>query len=219
MKLCSKCRVLKDLSEFHRKAVHCKECVRIYSKEWYERNREDSLEKSARYYQENKEISLIRGRKWREENKSRIYLLRKKWEDENREMVNQKRRDRRLKNREAVLLKEAKYRKNNHEKILAKNSTADHKRRAKLKNLDKHFTLREWEDLILKCDFNCQMCFKKFNKRQLEKDHIIPISKNGSNEISNIQPLCKSCNCKKGSKVRQHLFLLNRAGPELFSHI
>src|SRR5690606_18467720 len=46
-------------------------------------------------------------------------------------------------------------------------------------------------------DFRCKWCG---TRRYLAVDHIIPRSKGGTDRLSNLQTLCRSCNCSK-----QHL--------------
>ncbi|NJN74074.1 MAG: HNH endonuclease [Limnothrix sp. RL_2_0] len=47
--------------------------------------------------------------------------------------------------------------------------------------------------------YQCQRCGQKRQETKLSIDHIIPLAKGGSNDISNLQTLCLSCNQKKGS--------------------
>ncbi len=62
-------------------------------------------------------------------------------------------------------------------------------------------TLKQWEDLKKQYKWICPCCKEKEPKIQLTEDHIIPISKNGLDNIENIQPLCRSCNSKKYDKI------------------
>ncbi len=61
-------------------------------------------------------------------------------------------------------------------------------------------TSKDWEDLKEKYNFTCPACGKREPEIKLTRDHIISLSKGGSDCIDNIQPLCKPCNCRKHTK-------------------
>ena len=78
------------------------------------------------------------------------------------------------------------------------------------KNKNKQHRFKVYTD----CDFSCVYCGKKFiphefwDKKEalhdgvmfLELDHIIPLSKGGTDNIENKQALCGKCNNKKSDK-------------------
>ncbi|NES98904.1 MAG: HNH endonuclease [Desertifilum sp. SIO1I2] len=43
----------------------------------------------------------------------------------------------------------------------------------------------------------CQACGKTQLETELNIDHIIPLARGGSNDISNLQTLCRTCNQSK----------------------
>lgn len=71
----------------------------------------------------------------------------------------------------------------------------------KLKNMTK--TPRIWipqevRKYVFERNFyQCQSCGKTDIETLLNIDHIIPLARGGSNDISNLQTLCHACNQKK----------------------
>jgi hypothetical protein len=60
------------------------------------------------------------------------------------------------------------------------------------------FTPKEWRDLRVLYGFRCAACgAPDAPANPLSADHIIPHSKGGHGRITNIQPLCRSCNTGK----------------------
>ena len=57
--------------------------------------------------------------------------------------------------------------------------------------------IRDLRKIIINENSFCAICMGKTN---LQLDHIIPISKGGKNEESNIQFLCRTCNTRKRNK-------------------
>jgi hypothetical protein len=65
-----------------------------------------------------------------------------------------------------------------------------------------HHTQEEWEQLCAYYNYSCVRCGK--TGERLTKDHVIPVTKGGKDYISNIQPLCISCNSRKYTKIEDY---------------
>jgi 5-methylcytosine-specific restriction endonuclease McrA len=85
------------------------------------------------------------------------------------------------------------------EKALAK----VHVRRARKVQVGGDYDAADIKRLFSQQKRKCYYCKKKLgvNRRSYHIDHIVPLSRGGSNDISNLVVACPSCNLKKGNKL------------------
>lgn len=72
------------------------------------------------------------------------------------------------------------------------------KRRALKLGAVGEFTEADWLDLLEWTEHRCFYCGKRV---KLEQDHLIPLSRQGAHDRTNIVPACRSCNSRKKDKT------------------
>ncbi len=76
-----------------------------------------------------------------------------------------------------------------------------HRRLARIKGGGGSHTAEEWTALRESYGNICLCCKQTFAPEDLTRDHVVAISKGGSNDIGNLQPLCMPCNKSKHNKT------------------
>jgi 5-methylcytosine-specific restriction endonuclease McrA len=77
----------------------------------------------------------------------------------------------------------------------------DHRRKARVRGAGGSFTGAEWRALKAQYDHRCLMCGRQEPEIKLSVDHVVPVALGGSNDASNIQPLCLFCNQSKHTTI------------------
>jgi len=76
----------------------------------------------------------------------------------------------------------------------------DRNKKARRKGAEGRHTADQIADLAVKQRFKCIGCSGSI-KNEYHVDHIVPLVAGGSNDISNIQLLCPTCNLRKHAKM------------------
>lgn len=76
-----------------------------------------------------------------------------------------------------------------------------HRWRARKAQAEGTFTLAEWNAVLAKYGGRCLRCG---TLEAITPDHVIPLFLGGTNDISNIQPLCHRCNSGKGARIADY---------------
>jgi len=68
-------------------------------------------------------------------------------------------------------------------------------RKAQRRGADGSHTAAEWQARLEEFDYRCAYCGRKGGR--LTRDHVVPLSRGGSDSIKNIVPACRKCNGRK----------------------
>ena len=69
------------------------------------------------------------------------------------------------------------------------------------------------KNIFLRDDYTCQYCEERFDPKDLTCDHIIPKSRGGITEWSNIATSCTRCNLRKGDKLPDEVDMYPKKRP------
>jgi 5-methylcytosine-specific restriction endonuclease McrA len=170
-----------DLVRAYRIAYYERNRTRLidYSREYRDSHREHYSEYNSQYKRQNSEYVRLYNIAYRAAHRAEDLEYKRRYHAEHRH--EERERDRR-------------YYQAHPEKKRAK----ENNRKARIYGNGGRYTDREWIELCAAYDNRCLCCGEK---TKLTVDHVVPVSKGGRNSIDNIQPLCQSCNSKKGRQV------------------
>ena len=172
------------------KAENNTERAKLARKEWLEKNKERKRQKDKEtrdnYTDERKREIKEKNHQYYLLNKNKILDNSKRWKIENQEYYKEYCRQY---SKEYNMSENGKY----------INRLKVHRRRAIEDSLDK-IDYRAVKDKFDRLGNKCVICGSTEN---ITIDHIVPITKGGTNDIDNLQPLCKSCNSSKNNKTME----------------
>lgn len=161
--------------------------------------KEKARESQKRSIMKNHEAIRIRRSEKYRANKESILEQRRKYYEQNKDSVLEQRAEYRKQNREKVLQANAAWRAENKEKIYELNRNYRAAKRGAEGSHTKTDIQRIYE-LQRGCCAACSEPVKKSGNNRFHVDHILALSRGGSNYPENLQLLCMFCNLSKGPK-------------------
>ena len=178
-----------------------------WSRDYYLKNKERITARNEAYRVSHQEVVTKRNLKWQKNNPDKVRAMQyrsnrsikgkarmKRYRDTHKAERSELFKKWYAKNKKRMNALHCSWVANNPEK----SKQMDRIQYARRKKAEGTFTLTEWEAVKKKSNYRCAKCGKK---KKLTVDHIHPLSRGGTNYISNIQPLCKSCNCSKNART------------------
>jgi len=190
LKRCSKCKhefpatptyFHKDKKGFMGCASRCKPCARNVATDWYLTNPEKATNTRATYRKAH-----------REQRREYIQLHAAEYKQYNRESYHRHSTRRKQQVRRWILA--------NPDKRKQIVTLANHRRRTRLRNAQGSHTATDIDCLYINQRGLCVYCGCKLNNKY-HVDHVIPLSRGGSNNPDNLVLACAHCNTSKRDKL------------------
>jgi 5-methylcytosine-specific restriction endonuclease McrA len=172
--------------------------VRNYSAKYNDENREVIRAKASAYAKANRPLLRERERESYRRNPETKKRNKKAYRERHAEEIRQRSREDYKRNSEKRKTTVKLYRRTEQGRLVKK--VSNHKRKLQLKENGGAFTVQEIINLYLSQKAKCWYCSKSI-KDNYHIEHRIPISRGGSNDISNIVLSCPECNLQKGNKL------------------
>ncbi len=163
-----------------------------YQRLWYLANQEERLAKQKEWHEKNQD----KVRAYREANRERIAQYMQAWRERNSDVIWRYQQDWKEANAQHIRDYAKQYRQINPE--VKRISEAN--RRAQARGSTGHFTIRDVGALYAMQLGKCVYCDTDLSEA-FQVDHIVPLSRGGSNEPENLQLLCARCNLMKHAKT------------------
>lgn len=177
MKFCPSCKQTKPLDHFG-KLSSSKDGLYYYCKECQRERRNASYAKHG----------------------DKAYTYNKTWVAANPEKHKEYQRRWKQKNRERLRDYNDRWKADNSERYRALRKTANKRRSERLKQTPGTLAYA-WEKML---DYFKHRCLACGTTNDITQDHVIPLALGGVHHISNMQPLCMTCNQSKNATIRDY---------------
>jgi 5-methylcytosine-specific restriction endonuclease McrA len=167
--------------------------------DWKRRNEDKQRAYMHAYYEAHKEQLLERFRAYREEHHAELRASRQAYWAANRDRLNADQRRRRVLNWAACAARSRAWRQAHKAKVKITDLHKVRLRRAARAGAEGTFTLEDVEQMYASQGGCCAYCGVPVGD-VYDIDHIVPLSRGGSNWPGNLCIACPTCNSRKGRK-------------------
>jgi 5-methylcytosine-specific restriction endonuclease McrA len=198
-KTCKRCGQTQPIGNYHQakasldgKRNTCKKCTKELDAARYKKNASQQRERALDYYYQNKEAQLAKHKQRRDSDPVAYAHRRRQNRLKNLEVYKRLEYEQRLRHRDRRLAQQRLRSK----ETIELNTIKNNRRRARLASTASYkVSVKEMAKL------KSSPCFVCGNLGKKEIDHIIPLSRSGTNGIGNYMALCEPCNASKYNKT------------------